>query len=100
MSAPWASALFLGLTSAIVDSQVFKRAPRRLNVGVFAAAGFTLGAGFAENVDSNMWWRKIDGEIVHAYDQRHIKKNLNYMGFGSNWVSYNDARNRPIQKAY
>ena len=97
---PWACAAFMGLTSAIVDSQVLRRAPRRLNIGAFSLAGLALGAGFSDNVDNNMWWRKIDPEIVNAYDQRHIRRNLNYAGLGSNWVSYNDSKSAMHNKPY
>ena len=59
-AAPWCSAGFLGLTSAIVDLQIMRRAPRRLNVAAFSLAGLMMGAGFSENLDNILKWRNFD----------------------------------------
>ena len=99
---PYYTAAIFGFASYIYDSAVVRRNCSWARVGLLAAGGFLVGAQGSYQVQTTFPKdRKVDREIVEAFDRRYMTTVLNATGFGSNYVSPKDLGNSTsLKKPY
>ena len=88
-SMPWTSAFFGGFGLYLLDKAILRRHYCYKRIAVGALVGFALWAHASYQVRTSIP-RKLDTDIVNAFDRRYMNAVLNSTGFGSNYVSARD----------
>ena len=99
--APFVSAGFLGMTSAIVDVHVFRRNFCMRRIAVAATLGAIVGCNIStQSQQSVLPWRNFDQEMLNAHDKRYAKQALMGSGLSSNWVHSGQTTKNPFLRPY
>jgi hypothetical protein len=99
---PYYTAAIFGFASYLYDSALLRRNFAWTRIGALATFGFIVGAQASYQVQTTFPKdRKVDKEIIEAFDRRYMTTVLNATGFGSNYVSPKDFGNSTsLKKPY
>ena len=99
--APFISAGFLGMTSAILDVHLFRRVYCMRRVALAAAVGGIVGCNIStHSQNSVLKWRSFDQDLLNAHDKRYAKQALSTSGLSSNWVHSGQTKSNPYLRPY
>lgn len=91
-SMPWISAFIGGFSLYLFDEAFIRRHYCYKRIAVGALVVFAFGAHASYQVPTSIT-RKLDTDIVNAFDRRYMNAVLNSTGFGTNYVSSRDYSN-------
>jgi len=86
---PWFSAGISGFGMYVLDNKILRRFSDWKRIAVAASAGFVIGAIGSYKVTSTLP-RKLDNEIINAFEVRYAQNVLNISGLGQTNFHQND----------
>ncbi|CDW91746.1 UNKNOWN [Stylonychia lemnae] len=97
---PYFSAGIAGFGMYVLDNKILRRFSDWKRIALAASAGFVIGAIGSYQVRSTIQ-RKLDMEIVEAFETRYAQTALNMSGFGNNHLNaVAHSVSNPKQKPY
>ena len=71
-----------------MSAQMFRTGLIPMRIAAAAAVGYVVGGYGAHYVSGSSLKKKIDNDIMAAFEQRFLRHRLNVAGYGDNAVSY------------
>ena len=71
-----------------MSAQMFRTGLIPARIAAAAAAGYVVGGYGAHYMSGSSLQKRIDSDIMTAFEQRFLRHRLNVAGYGDNAVSY------------
>ena len=85
---PYYSAATAGFAFHVMSAQMFRTGLIPARIAAAAAAGYVVGGYGAHYASGSTLKKRIDSDIMRAFEERFLRHRLNVAGYGDNAVTY------------